>query len=99
VPWPEKILETIFLTEEKRPPGTRNFREKQSFQDLLSAVATAVSEDAREDARDTGPSLERRRHDPSPRALVGDDPDPAETHTRVRTGLIPIDGGDRRRQA
>lgn len=29
------ILETFFLMEEKRPMRTRNFREKNNFQDLL----------------------------------------------------------------
>jgi hypothetical protein len=31
-------------------------------------------------------------------ALIRDDPDAAAMHTRVRTGLIPIDGDHLRRQ-
>jgi hypothetical protein len=103
-------LETIFLTEEKRLMRTQNFREKQSFQDLLSASTTHVPEDADEDARDTDASLEHRPTTPRPRSspahtsgqrrvLIGDDPEAAAAHTRVRTGLIRIDGGGRRRQA
>jgi hypothetical protein len=33
----EKILETFFLKEEKRPMRTQNFREKQTFHDLLAS--------------------------------------------------------------
>jgi hypothetical protein len=52
------ILETIFLTVEKRLLRTQNFREKQSLQDLLLATTTQVTDDAHEDARDTGMSHE-----------------------------------------
>jgi hypothetical protein len=43
-------LETIFVTEEKRPIRTQIFRVKQSFQDLLLAAAAFVSDGAHEDA-------------------------------------------------
>jgi hypothetical protein len=64
VPWLEKILEIIFLTEEKRSIRTQNFREKQSFLALLLAVTPHVPEGAHKDARDTGMSLDPR---PRPR--------------------------------
>jgi len=39
-----------------------------------------------------------QRWDSGPLATIRDDPDAFGTHTRVRTGLIPIDGGHHRRQ-